>query len=51
MNIQVVDLRQLWVKVMNKTNDEVRRNFLNTLRNRNILSEKPSIKEQTSKLF
>lgn len=33
---------------MNKSNDEVRRNFLKTLKSRNLLSEKPSIKEQTS---
>ena len=38
------------MKIMNKSNDEVRFNFLKTLKSRNLLSEKPSVKEQTSKI-
>lgn len=47
--MQYVDLRDIWIKVMNKSDDEVRQNFLKTLKSRNMLSDQPSIKEQTSK--
>lgn len=47
--INVIDLSCTNQKTLNKTNDEVRMNFLKTLKSKKILSDKPSVKEQTSK--